>query len=344
MKSLLYPLVFYKEKHYTDWGHGPFSVPFFMSQQGGWLFLESRVIMPVMRDFASLCYGFVGLGLMGGSFAAAIREKVVTKESGGRILAVDRNAWTLASAIDTGLLDGGYQPEECRRMLEQCDVVFICLYPKQTIEFLKKEHAYFKKGAIVTDISGVKGPLDASLDAILTGGFDFISSHPMAGSEKEGFDHASAALFENRNFIIVPHPQNKPENSAFFKNLVARLGFMRIIETDAATHDAKIAFTSQLCHIIAAVLVDSAEDTNITSFGGGSFEDLTRIAMINAPLWTELFLSNREKLLDRIDSFEKSLRRMKKMLEEEDYASLCRSLEDIRAKRVAMSATKSNEQ
>jgi prephenate dehydrogenase len=296
--------------------------------------------MLVMRNFASLCYGFVGLGLMGGSFVMAIREKVFTKESGGRILAVDRNSWVLSSAIDSGLLDGGFQPEESRQMLEQCDVVFVCLYPKQTIEFLKKERAHFKKGAIVTDISGVKEPLDANLDAILNDNFDFISSHPMAGSEKEGFDHASAAIFENRNYIIIPHPQNKSDNIAFLKNLMTQLGFTRIIETDAATHDAKIAFTSQLCHIIAAVLVDSAEDTNITSFGGGSFEDLTRIAMINAPLWTELFLSNREKILDRIDSFEKSLCRMKKMVEEADYASLCRILEDIRAKRIGMSTAK----
>jgi prephenate dehydrogenase len=298
------------------------------------------VVMSPIYNFASLCYGFIGLGLMGGSFATAIREKVFTKESGGKIFAVDRNPQVLTAAINSGLLDGGYQPEESRQMLERCDVVFVCLYPKQTIEFLKKERASFKKGAIVTDISGVKGPLAANLDAILTDNFDFISSHPMAGSEKEGFDHASAAIFENRNYIIIPHPQNKPDNVAFLKNLMTLLGFTRIIETGAATHDAKIAFTSQLCHIIAAVLVDSAEDTSITSFGGGSFEDLTRIAMINAPLWTELFLSNREKLLDRINSFEKSLHHVKEMVEEADYASLCRILEDIRAKRVEMSTAK----
>jgi prephenate dehydrogenase len=293
-----------------------------------------------MCDFASLCYGFVGLGLMGGSFAMAIREKVFTKEGGGRLLAVDRNSWVLVAAIDAGVIDGGFQPEASRQMLEQCDVVFLCLYPKQTIEFLKKERAFFKKGAIVTDISGVKGPLRDNLDAILTDDFDFVSSHPMAGSEKEGFTHASAAIFEKRNYIIVPHPRNKPENIAFLKNLVTTLGFTRIIETDAETHDAKIAFTSQLCHIIAAVLVDSAEDTNITSFGGGSFEDLTRIAKINAPLWTELFLSNREKLLDRINAFEKSLHRVKEMVEDMDYASLCRILEDIREKRIEMGTVK----
>ncbi|MDR1469889.1 MAG: prephenate dehydrogenase [Spirochaetaceae bacterium] len=288
-----------------------------------------------MRDGALLCYGFVGLGLMGGSFAQAIREKVLAQGT-GRILAVDRNPWVLSGAIDAGVIDAGFQPEESRRMLKQCDVVFVCLYPKQTIEFLKKERAFFKKGSLVTDISGVKGTLDAHLDAILTGDFDFVSAHPMAGSEKEGFTHAQAKIFENRNYIIVPHPQNKPENITFLKNLMTAIGFTRIIETDAQTHDAKIAFTSQLCHIIASVLVDSAEDTNITSFGGGSFEDLTRIAMINAPLWTELFLSNRKKLLDRIDSFETSLCRVKKMVEEDDYASLCRLLEDIRAKRIEM--------
>jgi prephenate dehydrogenase len=293
-------------------------------------------MIPVMRDAASLWYGIVGLGLMGGSFAAAIREKIVNREAGGKIFALDRNSWTLAGAIDAGVIDAGFQPEESRAMLARCDVVFVCLYPKQTIAFLKKERSFFKKGSIVTDISGIKGMLDAHLAEILHDDFDFISAHPMAGGEKEGFFHASAKIFENRNYIIIPHPENSPENIAFFKALLKNLGFSRIIETDAANHDRKIAFTSQLCHIIASVLVDSAEDTGITSFGGGSFEDLTRIALINAPLWTELFLSNREKLLERIDSFEKSLRRVKEMVADSDYERLCRTLQDIRAKRTAM--------
>ena len=114
------------------------------------------------------------------------------------------------------------------------------------------------------------------------------------------------------------------------------MGFTRITETDADTHDNKIGFTSQLCHVVASAMVESAEDEQITSFGGGSFEDLTRIAMINAPLWTELFISNKEKLCQHIENFEKQMERFKKYISEEDSESLKAMLEDTREKRLAM--------
>ena len=115
------------------------------------------------------------------------------------------------------------------------------------------------------------------------------------------------------------------------------LGFTRIIETDAQVHDHKIAFTSQLCHVIAAALVNSAEDTQITAFGGGSFEDLTRIAMINAPLWTELFAANKMELLGHIDSFQQSLSELRHHLETDNQQAMCQLLEGVRTKRIAMS-------
>jgi prephenate dehydrogenase len=129
---------------------------------------------------------------------------------------------------------------------------------------------------------------------------------------------------------------NKTENLAFFRDFVNALGFSRITGTDWASHDRKIAFTSQLCHLIASALVESAEDTGITAFGGGSFEDLTRIAMINAPLWTELFLANREALLRSTDAFKLSLERVTEFIKNADSAGLCGFLEAVRAKRTAM--------
>ncbi len=124
------------------------------------------------------------------------------------------------------------------------------------------------------------------------------------------------------------------------KSLAADIGFTRIIETTAKIHDHKIAFTSQLCHVIASALVESAEDTEITAFGGGSFEDLTRIAMINAPLWTELFIENKEDLLHHIEVFEKSLNHFKKSIIEDDSTTLMRSLEKVRPRRIDMARLK----
>ena len=273
---------------------------------------------------------------MGGSFAKAIRARAV---EGGtpRCLALDRDAAALVRACEDGVIDDGYPPERAGEMLRQCDVVFICLYPQSAIAFLKDHRLDFKPGALLTDISGVKtGILDA-LPAILRDDIDFICGHPMAGSEKEGFSHASADIFTGRNYILMPLPSNKPENLRFFTDLALRLGFARITETTAAVHDWKIAFTSQLCHVIASALVDCAEDTEITAFGGGSYEDLTRIALINAPLWTELFLANRQALLAHIDTFENSLHKIKMFIEQADAAALAEKLRQVRVKRGAMS-------
>ena len=286
----------------------------------------------------SLTYGVVGLGLMGGSFARAIRERVLDRPgSRGRILACDVNAASLAQSAADGIIDQGFAPHGVAEMLAQCHLVFICLYPHATLEFMAEHREHFRSGSMVTDISGVKAQIIRHLPEILREDVDFISGHPMAGSEKEGYTHASAKIFRGRNYILMPLEQNRSEHLEFFKNLVTDLGFSRIIETNAQVHDHKVAFTSQLCHVIAAALVDSAEDTQITAFGGGSFEDLTRIAMINAPLWTELFAANKAELLNHIDSFQQSLAQLRQCLETDDTTTMCRMLEGVRTKRIAMS-------
>jgi prephenate dehydrogenase len=296
-----------------------------------------------MRNFSNLTYGFAGLGLMGGSLAKAIRAKILNSaDAKGKILALDSNVAALASAVERGVVDETFAPAAAAAMLKRCDIIFVCLYPAKTIEFLKKHHSDFKSGAIVSDISGVKTSIMLSLSDILREDIDFICGHPMAGSEKEGFYHSSEYIFEGRNYILTLHPSNKPENVAFFKRLAGMLGFSRITETNYTQHDHKIAFTSQLCHVIASALVESAEDAEITAFGGGSFEDLTRIAMINAPLWTELFLANRSELLAHIDAFELALKKITDFIRRGDSDGLCRELEAVRLKRIAMSTTERN--
>lgn len=293
------------------------------------------------KDFSyamDFTYGFVGLGLMGGSFAKAIRANILSKSGAkGRILACDMNSSVLSQSMQDGIISCGYNEKQVSQMLSLCDVVFICLYPRATLEFMRAHRESFKSTSIVTDISGVKTQILSELPQVLRDDVDFISGHPMAGSEKEGYAASSGSVFANRNYILMPTAQNKKENLAFFKDLVTSLGFTRIIEADAALHDHKIAFTSQLCHVIAAALVDSAEDTRVTAFGGGSFEDLTRIAMINAPLWTELFAANKKELLAHMDSFLLSFGKIRDCLESGDLDKLCRMLEEVRAKRIAMS-------
>ena len=294
-----------------------------------------------------LTYGFVGLGLMGGSLAKAISKYILSGPSStGKIYAMDKNQSSLEDGILGKTIERGFSEGETEEMLKSCDVVFICLYPKATGDFLAKYQNAFKSGAIITDIAGVKSQLMENLiwtrDDVV-----FVPGHPMAGNEREGFTHSSAEIFQKRNYIFMEgivagegHDEKSAKAFETLKEIATEIGFSRIIETDAKVHDHKIAFTSQLCHVIASALVDSAEDTNVTAFGGGSFEDLTRIAMINAPLWTELFIADKDELISHITEFQKSLDKIKNAIEKEDSEKLNGYLANVRSKRISMANPK----
>ncbi len=298
--------------------------------------------MSGMRKLQDLTYGIVGLGIMGGSLAKAIRENILSISGAkGRVLACNRSTACLSQAKAEGVVDQTFTSDKVRDMLPECDVVYICLYPHATLDFLQANKDAFKSGAIVTDISGVKGIFEASLPDLLRPDVDFVIGHPMAGGEKEGYAASSAKFFVRHNYILIPQPFNKEEDLQLMRDLVTAMGFTRITETDCQTHDYKIGFTSQLCHVIASALVESAGDEGITAFGGGSFEDLTRIAMINAPLWTELFISNKEKLVDHIDRFVGKMTEFRNLIDGSDSEGLKALLEDTRERRMRMGSIRS---
>ena len=291
------------------------------------------------QNLNQLTYGIVGLGIMGGSIAKAIRTNVLSyASSSGKIFALDKNNESLYAATTAGIIDEAYTPSETEKMLGQCDVLFICLYPHATLEFLQTHKNDYKNDALITDISGVKALLQADYKNLCPPNAHLVLGHPMAGGEKEGFAASKGEYFTNHNYIIITQEDDKKNDQAraLLEKLVGAMGFSRITKTDSATHDSKIGFTSQLCHVVASVMVESAEDPEITSFGGGSFEDLTRIAMINAPLWTELFLSNKEKLLAHIETFKKHMNEIEKLIETEDKEGLKSLLLDVREKRIQM--------
>lgn len=282
----------------------------------------------------NLNFGIIGLGIMGGSIARSIRENILNeKSSSGKIYAFDINQTSLDLAKNENIIDQGFSKDDVKNMLQLCDVVFICLYPKKTIEFLKENKDNFKN--VITDISGVKSIYD-NMEEVFPTNADFVLGHPMAGGEKEGFANSNGNYFINHNYIIIPQERNKPESIKLMENLITAMKFSRITKTDCKTHDEKIGFTSQLCHVVASAMVESAEDPSITSFGGGSFEDLTRIAMINAPLWTELFLSNKVALLKHIKSFISKMQEFETLIQNEDAQQLEDLLKDVRKKRIEM--------
>lgn len=286
-----------------------------------------------------MIYAIVGLGIMGGSVAKAIRSNIIGHDDkDGKIFALDKNNESLFAALTSGIIDRAFTPSETKEMLNQADMIFVCLYPTATLEFLRGHKADFKNGAIITDISGVKHELAVAFEEIKPTNAHLILGHPMAGGEKEGFAASKGEYFLNHNYILIKPKTGYEDEAAVekFRKIIRGMGFTRITEVDADTHDNKIGFTSQLCHVVASAMVESAGDPEITSFGGGSFEDLTRIAMINAPLWTELFLANREKLVAHIENFESQLDNLKKLIETQDANGLQSLLQDVRTKRIQM--------
>jgi prephenate dehydrogenase len=286
-----------------------------------------------MKSIEDSNFGIVGLGLMGGAIATALRGRCGVSQA--RLFACDKDSETLAAAEREGLISQGWEAERAGEMLSSCDVVFLCLNPSTIIGFLNKWESAFKSGCIITDIAGTKSSIVKAAEK-LRKDVDFIPGHPMAGAEKGGFKNSGLCDFNKKNYILTPLSHNKPENLEFIKNLIYRMGFGRITEVSPAEHDSKIAFTSQLCHVIASALIDCEADTAITRFGGGSFEDLTRIAMLNVPMWTELFIENRGALLSRVEQFEKSLDELKELIGNMQTAELEKKLEVVRDRRTAM--------
>jgi prephenate dehydrogenase len=273
--------------------------------------------------------GIVGMGIMGGAVAMALG-----KVAPARLLACDPDSNATGAALAGGVIHEAFT--DAAEMLARCDLVYLCVNPLTLLSFMDAHMDDFKSGTLITDIAGVKGNIVSVMEATLRDDLDFIPGHPMAGSEKGGYREARKCDFRGKNYILTPLERNRAENLSYLKDLIRRMGFGRITVTSAEDHDRKIAFTSQLCHVIAASLVDCEADTEITRFGGGSFEDLTRIAMLNAPMWTELFLENRKELLARIVRFEENLDAIRALIAAGDGAALEARLRAVRDRRAAM--------
>jgi len=258
----------------------------------------------------------VGLGVIGGSFAKALeplKEHVV--------YGIDKDKDTLSKAEQIGIIKKGYL--HGKEPLEISDLIILCIYPMSILNFIKSNRQYFKKGAIITDATGVKGIMvDDILDAVGEE-VDFVFGHPMAGREKKGIDFSSAEVFKGANYILTPHHSNKVENIKVVEDLVYSIGFSHVRKVNPYEHDKIVAYTSQLPHAMAVALVNSDDGRYPTGeLIGDSYRDLTRIANINEELWSELFLSNRENLISTIEVFQEKLEEIKKSLVGNDKEKL----------------------
>lgn len=262
----------------------------------------------------------VGLGVIGGSFAMAFKEAGFED-----VYAVDLNKESIEKAKNMGIIKDG--SDNAKQFLEIADLVIICIYPRIIKDFMMENRNNFKDGAIVTDVAGIKGTLIKELDDIIPDNIDFIFGHPMAGRENKGIDHATAECYKGANYLLIDTERNDDDNVLLLQAIIYKLGFKRIIRISSDFHDQIIAFTSHLPHVMAVSLINSdVEARNTEIYMGGSYRDATRVADINEDLWTELFLGNRENLLEVIDDFMAEMSRFREDLAKGDRVALNKRL------------------
>ena len=257
----------------------------------------------------------VGLGLMGGSYAKALSKK------GYHIEALTLAQKDIDYALMCGMIERGYT-EPSEESVSHADIIVFALYPHTFLDWVKNYGYLIKKGAIVTDLTGVKSGIVRPVQEMLPQA-EFISAHPMAGRELYGVEHSDDTVFAGANYIVVPTEKNTPEAIDFCKTLGRELGFSRITELGEHEHDEMIAFLSQLTHCIAVSLMtchDKCE--HFVDYTGDSFRDLTRIAKINDGMWSELFLEDRDYLIPEIERMAQNMLKVADALREGDTKKL----------------------
>lgn len=262
------------------------------------------------------CFAVVGMGLIGGSYAKALRRLGVKS-----IVGVDVDKTVLRQALEDGTIDSAYG--QAGGFLRQADIIICCVYPGAVTEFLQQAHPYIKRGALITDVAGRKGSLPYEAQQLVPEGTEFISGHPMAGRQGSGYGMSQAEIFDGANYIVVPTDSNSRKAVEWLKNFAKALGCAHVEEITPEEHDKIIAYTSNLPHAAAAALINSDRFSGKSCwFIGGGFRDVTRIADINAALWSGLFLENRKNVLSELKNFKEQLEVLQKLIDENDRDGL----------------------
>ena len=261
--------------------------------------------------------GIIGLGLMGASFA-----KRLSPQKDKTIYGIDQNKQTIQTALELNIIkEGSTDPG---KLIKKCNLIILALYPTMIKPWIVENQQYLESGTILMDISGVKTNIVEPVQAILREDLELISIHPMCGRESRGINFAQADIFDNANYIIVPTNKNTPTAIEAAKQLGKDLRVKNISILSCEEHDRMIGFLSQLTHVIAVSLMNTHDNSHLVEYTGDSFRDLTRIATINEDLWSELFLLNKDILLDEIDQFLDATKHFRDSLEKENIDEMKR--------------------
>ena len=263
----------------------------------------------------------VGLGLIGGSMARALK-----KNTNHKVYGYDLQESVLEEALTTGTIDGLLENN-----LSCCEVVLIALYPKATIEYVKNNVKSFKKGALIIDCCGVKRFVCSELfSAAEEHNFTFIGGHPMAGTESWGFKSSRDNLFHGAFMILTPKEALTPEELKFLQDFFYPIGFGNLKISTPEEHDHFIAYTSQLAHVLSGAYVKTPSALQHKGFSAGSFKDLTRVAKLNEKMWCELFMENKDFLINEIDGLIERLLPYSEALKNNDEKALKELLKEGR--------------
>ena len=268
--------------------------------------------------------GIVGLGLIGGSMARAV------KRAGHRVYGTDIDRTVVMKAKLLEIVDQELTDEN----MADCEVIILGIYPGATLEWLEAHGPRIPRETVVMDTCGVKRAVCARAWEIAAKyGFTFVGGHPMEGAAKIGFDHSDSSMFNRASMILCPNEDIEIEQMKRLKDVLDSAGFGRYEMTTPEHHDEMIALTSQLAHVVSNAYIKSDTAASHKGFSAGSYKDMTRVAWLNPGMWAELFLENRDNLLKEIDWFMQSMEEYRYALETQDRDELIRLLEEGRRKK-----------
>lgn len=260
----------------------------------------------------------VGLGLIGGSMAKALHGF-----EDFDIIGVDVSEPTLRYALENEIVDR--TEADPVKALAMGDLVFLCLHPQGIVDFMAQHRDHFKKDAMVTDVCGVKGTILESAK-VLPSTVSFVGGHPMAGTEFSGIQHALVNMFHGAHYILTPNDQSSTEHIALMEQVARHIGCADVVKTTPEQHDAIIAYTSQMMHIIAVSVCDDPSLFQYQGFEGDSFRSCTRVAALDVPLWVQLFSMNRKALGAALEQLEENIRSYRQTIQAGNTETLVQKL------------------
>lgn len=275
----------------------------------------------------------IGLGLIGGSYALALKQK------GYFVGGIDISKKTLDYALENRIIDDGREKID-GEFISRFDVIVFAVYPKLLVPYIEKIQGFIKENAIITDVTGVKGKLVQNVQKKLRRDLEFIGAHPMAGKETGGIENANTEMFKNANYIVTPTKKNTEKAISTATDIGKELGFSKISLLSPKKHDEMIGFLSQLTHCIAVSLMTCRENENLVDYTGDSFRDLTRIAKINEEMWTQLFMENKQELIAQMQKFSDKFNQIKEMIEIGNSEELKKTMKLSTKRRIAFDELK----